>query len=363
MMLEREQAEYILPLRWTSDEGLDDLTVYLTQLRSWIDVTVIDGSHPERFAIHAQAWGDTVRHVPVGNYHGLNGKVCGVLTGLEVARHDNIVIADDDVRYDRTTLATVLAGLRTSDLVKPQNYFQPAPWHARWDTARSLINRAFGSDYPGTYALRRSTLVECGGYDTSVLFENLEMERTIRCAGGIVSSRPDIFVVRRPPGTRHFFSQRVRHAYDSWAQPGRLLVEAAILPAIIWAARRPGRLLGAVALVIGIAEHGRRTNGGQSFYPRSSAAWAPLWVLERAVTSWVAIAVRVIGGVKYGDGRVSSAAHSLSAIRRRLSQGENQAQNHAFASSSNDRSRTAGSKAYVQIISSSAPVRSTNASS
>lgn len=311
---ESSLAEYILPLRWSNDAELADLTGYLARLREWVDVTVVDGSDQEQFATHASAWAGLVRHVPPAGHEGMNGKVCGVLTGIDIARHEQIIIADDDVRYERDSIDAVVSDLAFASLVKPQNHFSPLPWHARWDTARSLLNRAVASDYPGTYAVRRSAVQLIGGYDADVLFENLELERTIRASGGVVSDRPDIYVARRPPTLRHFLSQRVRQAYDSFAQPRRLLIEAAILPTL-WSLRRRPTILALVVLgVMTMAERGRRRAGGQAVFPASSALWAPLWVCERAVSVWAAIAARLRGGVLYGGQRMRVAAHSLQQI-------------------------------------------------
>ncbi|MEJ7742178.1 MAG: hypothetical protein WKF73_06280 [Nocardioidaceae bacterium] len=58
-----------------------------------------------------------------------------------------------------------MAGLLVKhEFVRPQNFFAPLPWHARWDSARSLLNRAFGDDYPGTFGVQRSALEKTGGY-------------------------------------------------------------------------------------------------------------------------------------------------------------------------------------------------------
>nr|WP_314840851.1 glycosyltransferase family 2 protein [uncultured Microbacterium sp.] len=311
--------EYILPLRWHDDDGLDELTGYLRHLRGWADVTVVDGSDPELFDVHADRWAGLVRHVPVQQqFPGRNGKVRGVLTGVEISRHERIVLADDDVRYDEAALLAVASDLEIASLVRPQNHFSPLPWHARWDTARSLLNRAVAGDFPGTYGVRRSALLRTGGYDADTHFENLELERTVLAAGGRVSHRPDIFVVRRPPSARHFLSQRVRQAYDSFAQPRRLLVEAAVLPTLIALRRRPVALLMLAVGVIATAERGRRRASGCRVFPSSSALWAPLWLVERAVTSWLAIGARLRGGVRYGGARLRVAAHSRRQIARRL---------------------------------------------
>lgn len=313
----RLPAECVIPLRWSPGEPCDEMTAYLGRLRDWLDVTVVDGSEPAAFAEHARAWGALVRHVPVACDRGANGKVNGVLTGLALARHEIVVLADDDARHDRATLARLVAAAAGADLVRPQNHFDPLPWHARWDTARSLLNRAVACDYPGTYAVRRSALLP-GGYDADVLFENLEMERTVRARGGVVLDRPDILVVRRPPDVRQFLDQRVRQAYDDLAQPGRLLLEAAVLPVLL-GSRHRARIAGLLALaLVGLVEAGRRRAGGRAVYPASSALWAPAWGAERAVTVWLALLQRLLGGVPYRGRRLRRAATPARVLRRRL---------------------------------------------
>lgn len=177
----RLPMEYILPLKWQDAFQDGELTEYLKYLHQWTDITVVDGSEENVFNAHHQVWSRWVRHVAPKGALQSNGKVHGVLTGLDLARHELIIIADDDVRYSLRALAEVERLLQNADLVRVQNYFDPMPWHATWDSARSLINRAFGSDYPGTLALRRSALPH--GYRGDVLFENLELIRTVRARG------------------------------------------------------------------------------------------------------------------------------------------------------------------------------------
>jgi len=242
--------------------------------------------------------------------------VNGVLTGLLRCMAAKVIIADDDVRYYTQTLLTMESLLDTADLVRPQNYFDPLPWHAQWDTARTLINRAFGADFPGTLGLRRAALPN--GYDGNVLFENLELMRTLRASGGTELNASNLFVRRRPPTTQHFLHQRVRQAYDSFAQPGRLAAELLLLPALISAARKPTTVLPLAAITaIAIAERGRRRAGGRHLLHARAVLWAPLWVAERAACSWIALACRLLGGVRYGERRIAVSAHSIRQLRNR----------------------------------------------
>ncbi|MFG1654732.1 glycosyltransferase [Micromonospora sp. NPDC049275] len=303
---------YVLPLRWHTDAGLDELTGYLRWLSGLVEVLVVDGSPPELFARHVAAWRGLVRHLPPDPAgRGINGKVVGVHTGLDAACHEHVVIADDDVRYDEAGLRAAHRLLGRVDLVRPQNYFDPLPWHAWWDTGRTLLNRALGNDYPGTLAVRRSTFLAMGGYASDVLFENLELIRTVRAYGGVEVAPPWLYVRRLPPDAAHFRGQRVRQAYDDLAQPARLLTALAVLPALAAAvaSRRPRLLLGTAAAVVAVAEMGRRRADGGIVYPPSTSLAAPLWLLERGICSWLAVAQRLVyGGVRYGNSRIRQAA-------------------------------------------------------
>ena len=318
-------ATYVLPLRWERDWGVDELSGYLRWLTEAVDdVIVVDGSPAARFDVHRRAFPGAVRHVaPDPELRFAMGKVDGVLTGVALARREHVVIADDDVRWDAAALDRAIALLDRCDLVRPQNHFEPLVWHARLDTARTLINRGFSGDlelgagdFPGTLLVRRSILRRTGGYDGDVLFENLELIRTVAAAGGRVETPLDLYVRRLPPDTRHFLAQRVRQAYDDFALPLRMTAWLAIAPAIVAAPRRAA--LGVAAGSIGLAEVGRRRGGGMAVFPLSSSLLAPLWVAERAVCAWVAVGQRLRhGGTPYAGGRIARAATPTRVLRAR----------------------------------------------
>jgi hypothetical protein len=304
MMTDRLAVSYVLPVRWTSDEGLDELADYLNGLTGWADeVIVVDGSAQNLWHAHRAAFAGSVRLLNPAPWPGGNGKVAGVMTGVRAAVHDDIILADDDVRYGTFELAEVAARLSEADLVRPQNIFTEWPWHARWDTGRTLLNRAVSEDFPGTFGVRRSVLLAAGGYAGDVLFENLELIRTIRAAGGREVIAADVFVPRRPPTVSHFW---------------RLALELSLLPLMLWAGRRPVIGIGFAAVALALAEYGRRRCGGREHFPRWAALWALPWMAERSVCVWLALAARGTGGVRYAGSRLVAAAHSEADIRRQL---------------------------------------------
>jgi hypothetical protein len=312
---------YILPLRRDGLRPCAELTAYLLPLSRHVQVVVVDGSPPGVFAAHAQAWTDPILHIPVDpDLRTPNGKVGGVLTGLRHARYERVVIADDDVRYDLPSLRRMAALLDRYAVVRPQNYFGRLPWHARLDTARTLLNRVTGGDWPGTLGVRRSYLEATGGYDGAVLFENLELIRTVKAAGGEEIVPLDLYVRRGPPDARHFLSQRVRQAYDELARPARLAVSLALLPAALFLLRgghRGSLALGALT-AIAAAEAGRRRGNGRAVFPAHCSLLAPLWLLERAVCIWLAVLARlVLGGVPYRGAVLRRAATPMRVLRRR----------------------------------------------
>jgi Glycosyltransferase like family 2 len=321
----RLAAEMVVPVRWDDASpsrpgpaAEEEFAAYLDSMARWCDVTVVDGSVGDHAAVRRAGWARTCRVLtPDPRWAGSNGKVTGAVTGIEAARHDRVVLADDDVRYDGPTLQAVVAALDDADVVRPQNVSTQWPWWARWESGRILLNRAFDADWPGTFGVRREAVVRAGGWSAEALFENLEMVRTVRAVGGRFVSRPDILVHRTPPPLRHFLRQRVRQAYEDQAQPWRLAAGLLVVPAVAAGLRRPRALAIGAAVLVALAEAGRRRDGGATSFPPSSSLFAPLWVLERGVCTLAALVQRVRGGIVYHGRRMPLAAHSSRALRAR----------------------------------------------
>ena len=315
-------ATYVLPIKSLSLDGFDELTGYLQRLRKIVprvEVIIVDGSPAEIFTEHARCWGAIVRHLAPGPLRCLNGKVRGTLTGIAAASHDKIIVADDDVRYDAGALHRVIDALDHADVVRPQNYFVPDTWHTLLDSGRALLNRVTGGDWPGTLGLRRGILR--GGYSGNVLFENLELVRTMLALGGKEFVAYDIFVARRPPTFRHFLDQRVRQAYDEFARPHRMAVELLVAPllAVAILKRRMGLLAIAAVAAFAAAEIGRLRAGAGRYFSILASMAAPLWILERGICAWLAIVTRIrYGGVPYAGSVIRVAATPLRVLARQV---------------------------------------------
>ena len=309
---ECQEASYLLPIRATSTAHVSELAKYLNALRH-VQVIVVDASEEAIFAAHAAAFAPGILHIaPDPDIEGANGKVRGVLTGLRRCTCEKVIVADDDVRYTPWSLRAVIRAVDDADIVRPQNYFDPLPWHALLDTSRTLINRALDGDWPGTLAFRRSFAPF--GYNPDTLFENLELVRTVRARGGREAVHRDLYVRRLPPSTRHYWSQRVRQAYDEFARPARMIAALSILPVCI---ARPPLVAAFAALATAGAFAGWVRDRGYRYFSWLAILVAPLWLLERAICSWLALYERLrYGGVRYAGRIVTRAASSPKELKR-----------------------------------------------
>ena len=108
----RLDCELVVPLKWDRpDPQVEaDLEAHLRGLAGLCDVTVVDGSTGPDAERRRSRWSEHVRVLrPEPRWDGANGKVGGAMTGIAAARHERVVVADDDVRYspDRWRVSVV----------------------------------------------------------------------------------------------------------------------------------------------------------------------------------------------------------------------------------------------------------------
>lgn len=304
---------YLFPIKASriEPERIRDLNNYWKKLsRLKCEVLVVDGSAEEIFEFHKKVFFNC-RHIAVDpQYTFLNGKVNGLITGVKEARHEFIIMGDDDIRYESEDIYRMLEGLKKYDLVRPQNYFDPNPFWTKIDTGRILLNRAYfpEGDFPGTFGFRRSIFLAAWPYDGDVLFDNEELVKHLQNRGANILFDTNFFIRRLPPSLEKWMEQRPRQAYEDFVMTNRTAFFLACLPAILLLGTRRGKGA-ATLLAAGIAgfsivkaQKGRNTGEAQKFLPVNTLFYAPLWVLERSLSIYLALYWRIFkGGYPFGD--------------------------------------------------------------
>ena len=313
---QRESSEarctYLLTIRRVrfDQRVADDFRSYFQLLAANCEVLVIDGSPPAVFAAHGEAWSGACRHEPVDpQYKYLNGKVNGIHTGVAIAKHERIILADDDIRYTSDDARRMTQLLATFEMLRPQNYLRPLPLWARTEAARMLINRAWiaEGDYPGTLGVRRSAMLRVGHYDGDVLFDNEEIVRHFRAQGANISYARDFFILKRPPTFQKWIEQRPRQAYEDFVMRAKTAFFAALPLAFAFTLLVAGWrwalafMLTVTCGSVMVAARGLG-DGAARFFPIWLCLFAPLWIAERAVSTYWAFYWRIAyGGYPFGD--------------------------------------------------------------
>lgn len=303
---------YLLPIRRVKMDHAEvaEFKAYFRMLQqTGCRVLVVDGSPAEIFAQHHAEWVPHSQHVPADNSYGfMNGKVNGIYTGVHATQDEKIIVADDDIRYSPEDIARICALLDSCDLVRPQNYFKPLPFWARMEAARMLFNRAFlrAGDYPGTCAFLRSTFLRIGVYDGDVLFDNEEMVRHFVVSNTRICYATDFFILKKPPVFKKWLEQRPRQAYEDFVMILKTAFFLSVLPMLVllvfvmpsWSL---GVALCAALISILICARGLR-NGASKFFSPFNLLFAPLWVLERSFSVYLALYwLQRHGGYPFGD--------------------------------------------------------------
>jgi hypothetical protein len=304
---------YLLTIRRTRFDSAEaeDFRQYFELLaEAGCEVLVVDGSPAEIFAAYGEAWRGVCRHETVDpQYKFLNGKVNGIHTGVAIAAHNSIILADDDIRYTPADVKRMSFLLADYEMVRPQNYFKPLPFWARMEAARMLINRAWirEGDYSGTLGVTRTAMRRVGHYDGDVLFDNEEIVRHFRLKNAKIKYARDFFLLKRPATFRKWIEQRPRQAYEDFVMRAKTAFFL-LLPidfVLFWVFGGWRFALGFVFIVaVGAmltAAYGLG-DGAIRFFPRSIVFYAPLWFVERSFSTYWAFYWRFTrGGYPFGD--------------------------------------------------------------
>ena len=173
-----------------------------------------------------------------------------------------------------------------------------------------LLNRATlpTADYPGTCAFRKSVMLEVGHYDGDVLFDNEEIIRHFAHGGCSIAYANDLFVEKRSPSLRKWIEQRPRQAYEDFGMRAKTALFLTLLPLVVLAGLLYGYqgvliYLSTLAILsILLALRGRAQGRAAEFFPIRCCCFAPLWILERSLsTYWALYWYFTRGGYPFGD--------------------------------------------------------------
>lgn len=256
------------------------------------EVVVLDSS--EEVDEHRRVLRWVARHVAVREPMDL------VRTAAQVASCEKVIVAGESVRYNIADLTELCALLDAHEVVEAQDYLEPMPWWGGIDAGRMLVHRGIDPhpDRGATFGFRRSLLRGLRGFDATGSTDPL---RVLALHGAEVVSAPELFVRRCPPQLGEWLRERPREAGQDFDVPAKSAFFFALIPmAILLTLMGGGRLAigytSAVAFAsIVLAVRGRM--GAGAFFPLRACLFAPLWVLERSVSVYWALLLRMRGTV------------------------------------------------------------------
>ena len=307
-------CSFIVPIRRAKidETEIEQLAAYFKTVRlAGCELLIVDGSPAPIFEIHKKSWEAFSEHVaPDPKYKYLNGKVNGVHTGVDLASHEHIILADDDIRFTASDIKRMNLLLESFEMVRPQNFIAPLPWWARLETARILINRGVlrAGDYPGTCAFRRSTMRRVGHYDGDVLFDNEEIVRHFALNGVNIHYGLDFFIRKLPPTFSKWLEQRPRQAYEDFVMRAKTIAFLSVIPMVLGlgvfvGARSALTFLFLLSLLsVLLSAKGLVRNAAYRYFPSTSPFFAPLWIVERSISVyWAVYWWARFGGYPFGQ--------------------------------------------------------------
>jgi hypothetical protein len=307
------RCTYVVPLEEQAGGSIDDLRAlseYLTTLTvADCDVLILDAASAEHFERNRTILRWVGRHVAVDAHNRTtSGAIDPVRAAVAFAACEKVIVAAPDVRYTADEIAAVCDLLDLHEVVEPQDYLDPLPWWGGIEAGRMLVHRSIEPypDHGATFGFRRSAIRGLRGLDAFDLGD--DSVRRLSAQGAEIFSALELFVRRRPPQLGEWLHERTRQAEDDFAMPVKsafffALIPMAILLTMFGGLRIAGGYLGAIAFAsVALAVRGRI--GAGSVFPLRACFYAPLWVLERAVSVYWALGLKMRGATAPAGGEV-----------------------------------------------------------
>ena len=282
-----------------TDGELCDLAQYLSVLGTAdVDVTIVDASPQSALERNKRVLRWVGRYIEARPQHRtLTGRLDPVRAAADVAACERVIVADPCVRYCEEALEDMCALLDLHEVVEPQDYFDPLPWWGGIDAGRMLVHRGIEPvpDRGSTFGFRRAAIRGLRGIDAA--YSSGDHARRLASQGAEVFSAAHLFVRRLPPLLDAWLRRRPLEADADFVLPTRTIFFLSLLPVLAFLAavggvRVAGSWAGAVAFAsIALAFRGRI--GMAPYFPWRACLFAPLWILERSISIYWALLLRV----------------------------------------------------------------------
>jgi hypothetical protein len=294
------RASYVVVLDTpaASDDELRHLATHLSTIGlEDFDVVVIDRAARPELERHGRTLRWVARHVAARAEHLLpGGEVDVVRAAADAAACEKIIVATGDVRYTPQALDQLVQLLDGHEVVEPQDYFDPLPWWAGIDAGRVLVHRGIepSPDHGATFGFRRSAVRGLRGVTLLDPAPHEDPVRRLASRGAEVFAACDVFVRRKPQPLASWLGTRPRIAGDDFVLPMKTAFFFALVPLLLLLgflgdARLAAGYAGMIAFAsIALALRGR--TGAGAFFPLHACFYAPLWILERSISVYWALA-------------------------------------------------------------------------
>ena len=292
-MQSRGRCSYVVGLeRVPSEDELRDLGVYLSELGvAGCEVIVLDGATGGQFHENDRVLRWVSRHLRARIEDWTpSGKLDLLRSAGRVARCEKVVIAADDVRWPREAIDEACRALDLRDVVEPAYVPHPLRWWSAIDVAHTLMDRAIRPD---------------GGRQTTIAVRRLRarlfqpvLEAAPRFDAGAL---PRLRVHRVAPALAPWIRSRPLEAAADFDAPMRTGFFLSILPMLLFFFLAGGPGFAATLSAIGaagamlLAFYGRAVLAHA--LPLRACFLAPLAVIEKSISVYWALAVKLGGGV------------------------------------------------------------------
>ena len=289
------RCTYVVSIEKTDAGGGDlrSLADYLSILGTYgCDVIVFDASAPEVFDENRRVLRWVARHL------AMRAPFDVVRSAADFAASEKIVVAHEDVRYGAAELDEMCALLDAHEVVEPQDYLDPLPWWGGIEAGRMLVHRGVDPlpDHGATFGFRRNALRALRGFNAVDITDPVPR---LAAFGAEVFSAFELFVKRQPPELNTWLRDRPHAADDDFGMPVKTTFFFALLPmTLLLFVFGGGRLatgyLGAIAFgALVLAVRGR--SGAAPYFPLRACLYAPLWIVERSMSVYWALALKLSG--------------------------------------------------------------------